>query len=90
LTLNLTDDNGKQKCYLYVGKFRGEVPQLLELIESRQFMAHANSILEGESAEANEERKKKKAKDLSKVHLLDRLDEYYEDPELVKGIKRFE
>lgn len=50
-------------------------------------MAHANSILDTEGIadkvskiDLEEQEKKKK--------LIDRLDEYYEDPDLVKGEKR--
>jgi len=65
---------------------RVEVPKLLEMIESRQFMAHANSILQGESAAKVEKGDKgKAAADLAKLPLIDRLDEYYDDPDLVKG-----
>lgn len=58
--------------------------QLAELersIEGRQFVAHANSILETETVTdqvATLDLGKKKP-------LVDRLDQYYEDPDLVKG-----
>ena len=62
---------------------RSRVDTLLNLIEGRQFMAHANSILDTEGVSNDvakirlDQEKKKK--------LIDRLDEYYEDPELAKG-----
>lgn len=60
---------------------RSEVDQLVAAIESRQFMAHANSILDSEEV----------AKDASQGDpenlsaLVDRLDTYCEDPQLLKG-----
>ena len=68
---------------------RGDASKLVESVESKQFMAHANSILDDESkgkgkdggggGEITEEDKKKA--------LIDRLDVYYEDPKLMKGKK---
>ena len=67
---------------------RGDASKLVESVESKQFMAHANSILDDESkgkgkdgggGEITEEDKKKA--------LIDRLDVYYEDPKLLKGTK---
>merc|ERR1719319_1236200 len=58
--------------------------QLAELersIEGRQFVAHANSILETETITdqvATLDLGKKKP-------LVDRLDQYFEDPDLIKG-----
>ena len=65
---------------------RQEMQSLMEMIESKQFMAHANSILEGEGAADSAARKDSKV-DTSKgdVPLVDRLDEYYEDPNLTSG-----
>merc|ERR1712016_241196 len=56
------------------------------MIESKQFMAHANSILKAEEAADSSARKDSKV-DTSKVDvpLVDRLDEYYEDPNLTSG-----
>jgi len=64
---------------------RQKMQDLMQLIESKQFMAHANSILEAESnttANAGD-----KADDAAKsaIPLIDRLDDYYEDPNLVTG-----
>ena len=65
---------------------RQEMQSLMEMIESKQFMAHANSILEAEEAADSSARKDSKV-DTSKgdVPLVDRLDEYYEDPNLTSG-----
>merc|ERR1712223_971815 len=65
---------------------RQKMQDLMQLIESKQFMAHANSILEAEEAADSSARKDSKV-DTSKgdVPLVDRLDEYYEDPNLTSG-----
>ncbi len=85
------------------GKYRDQVGSLVEMVESRQFMAHANSILEGEGVGEKVRRKtlvftgspvsclmtfqvNKESSELSKLALAERLDEYYEDPELLKGM----
>ncbi len=52
------------------------------MIESRQFTAHANSILGGDGGG---EKVSKASDKLSSLSLSNRLDEYYEDPDLVKG-----
>lgn len=72
---------------MFAANLRSKVDGLLSSIEGRQFMAHANSILDTEGIadkvskiDLEEQEKKKK--------LIDRLDEYYEDPDLVKGEKR--
>ena len=66
-----------------------EMEDLMQLIESKQFMAHANSILEAEEAASTPEGQKpqKAAMDMdrSSIPLVDRLDEYYEDPNLTSG-----
>ena len=49
-------------------------------------MAHANSILDSEGAGAANAGGAKADADLADKALIDRLDEYYEDPELVKGM----
>ena len=68
---------------------RKEVCELLELVEGRQFMAHANSILESEQARAQGQELKKEeneeAKENSKKPLINRLDTYYEDENLTTG-----
>ncbi len=50
-------------------------------------MAHANSILEAEkSKNSTPEEKEKQVKDAKKMlPLMERLDEYYEDPDLAAG-----
>ena len=52
-------------------------------------MAHANSILESEQAKAQGQDaikdEKEAAKENSKKPLIDRLDTYYEDPNLTSG-----
>merc|ERR1712029_1222246 len=65
---------------------RKEMQALMQLIESKQFMAHANSILEAEGSSAPSDNAKAKV-DAAKaaIPLLDRLDSYYEDPELTTG-----
>jgi len=65
---------------------RKEMQALMQLIESKQFMAHANSILEAEGSSAPSDNAKAKV-DAAKaaIPLLDRLDSYYEDPELTSG-----
>lgn len=66
-----------------------EVIELLEAVEGRQFMAHANSILESEAAKMKGQDKlkdeKEEARENSKKPLIDRLDTYYEDPNLISG-----
>jgi len=60
---------------------KNDLVELERAIEGRQFMAHANSILETETVTdqvATMGIAKKKP-------LIDRLDQYYEDPDLVKG-----
>jgi len=63
---------------------RGEVDRLDSDIESRQFMAHANSILELEKAKNSSDNKSDKAvTDDVTVPLARRLDVYYEDKSLL-------
>jgi len=60
-----------------------ELADLKKAIEGRQFVAHANSILETEATT-----EQMAGMDLSSSTagpLIDRLDQYYEDPELIKG-----
>jgi len=60
-----------------------ELSELKKAIEGRQFVAHANSILETEATTDQ-----MAGMDLSATTagpLIDRLDQYYEDPDLVKG-----
>lgn len=63
------------------GAFKSKIDDLLASIESKQFMAHANSILDNEGI----------TEGVAKIcidktsPLIDRLDDYYEDPDLVKG-----
>jgi len=66
-----------------------EVAELLEAVEGRQFMAHANSILESEAVKAQGQELSKngqeESKELSRKPLIERLDTYYEDPNLTNG-----
>jgi signal recognition particle subunit SRP68 len=65
-----------------------EMQNLMQVIESKQFMAHANSILEAEgetSGVVGRSEQLKIDQEKSKIPLIDRLDDYYEDPELVSG-----
>ena len=66
-----------------------EVAELLEAVEGRQFMAHANSILENEAVKAQGQELSKngqeESKELSRKPLIERLDTYYEDPNLTNG-----
>lgn len=68
---------------------RTEVKDLLEAVEGRQFMAHANSILESEAAKLQGQNairdEKEETKENSRKPLLERLDTYYEDPNLTNG-----
>lgn len=58
-----------------------QLAELERAIEGKQFMAHANSILETETVTD-----KVATLDLGKKKpLIDRLDQYYEDPDIVKG-----
>ena len=72
-----------------LASLRKEVSELLEAVEGRQFMAHANSILESEAAKAQgrdvAKDEKEEAKENSKKPLIERLDIYYEDPNLING-----
>jgi len=74
---------------LLEASLRNEVIELLEAVEGRQFMAHANSILESEAAKAQGQDMSKNDKDdfneISRKPLIDRLDTYYEDPNLTNG-----
>jgi len=62
-------------------KMKVELADLEKLIEENQFVAHANSILETEQVTD----KMSEMTIDNKVPLVDRLEQYYEDPELVKG-----
>lgn len=63
-----------------------EMQALMQLIESKQFMAHANSILEAEGGTApSDDVKVKVDPKKAAIPLLNRLDDYYEDPELTSG-----
>jgi len=60
-----------------------ELEELEKMVEENQFVAHANSILETEHIV-------EKVADLDvnakiKVPLIERLDQYYEDPDIAKG-----
>ena len=74
---------------ILIGALQQEVGQLLEAVEGRQFMAHANSILESEQLNARgqdvAQDEKEAAKEIAKKPLIDRLDTYYEDPNLTSG-----
>jgi len=60
-----------------------ELPKLEEAIESKQFVAHANSILDTEMA--TEKMANMELSTAKTVPLVDRLDQYYEDTEMLKG-----
>ena len=60
-----------------------ELDGLLKWIEGRQFMAHANSILESEGSSKQSTDKKDPEK--AAVPLVERMDVYYEDPQLAAG-----
>eukprot|EP00095_Tigriopus_kingsejongensis_P001968 maker-scaffold886_size84816-snap-gene-0.28 protein:Tk01968 transcript:maker-scaffold886_size84816-snap-gene-0.28-mRNA-1 annotation:"signal recognition particle 68 kda protein" len=60
---------------------RSEAVLLVQAIESRQFMAHAKSILEAEGVSDDTG----KTQLPEKSPLFERLDTYVEDPELLKG-----
>jgi len=74
---------------LLEGSLKKEVAELLEAVEGRQFMAHANSILESEAVKAQGQELSKngqeESKELSRKPLIERLDTYYEDPNLTNG-----
>eukprot|EP00088_Acartia_fossae_P053457 TRINITY_DN6090_c0_g1_i2.p1 TRINITY_DN6090_c0_g1~~TRINITY_DN6090_c0_g1_i2.p1 ORF type:complete len:596 (+),score=215.24 TRINITY_DN6090_c0_g1_i2:37-1824(+) len=58
-----------------------QLNQLEKQVEENQFVAHANSILETEQVTE----KMTELEINNKAPLVDRLDQYYEDPDLVKG-----
>jgi len=60
-----------------------ELTDLKKSIEGRQFVAHANSILETEAT--TEQMAGMELSSSTAGPLIDRLDQYYEDPELIKG-----
>merc|ERR1719189_234255 len=60
-----------------------ELPKLEQAIESKQFVAHANSILDTEMA--TDKMANMDLKGAKSVPLVDRLDEYYEDVDMLKG-----
>jgi len=64
---------------------REEMQALMQLIESKQFMAHANSILEAEGTSSDTNDKTRVDPRKAAIPLIDRMDDYYEDPELTKG-----
>ena len=70
-------------------ELREEAKKLAESVESKQFMAHANSIIDDESRGKG---KRGVADEMTpedeKKALIDRLELYYEDPKLLKGIMR--
>jgi len=74
---------------LLEASLKEEVAELLEAVEGRQFMAHANSILESEAVKAQGQDLSKngqeESKELSRKPLIERLDTYYEDPNLTNG-----
>jgi len=59
----------------------GQLSELEKLIEENQFVAHANSILETEEVTD----KVAQMSVNNKAPLTERLDQYYEDPEIAKG-----
>lgn len=59
--------------------------ELMKLIESKQFMAHANSILESEGGSPSDTKANKVDPTKASIPLIDRLDVYYEDPDLTSG-----
>lgn len=60
-----------------------ELADLKKSIEGRQFVAHANSILETEAT--TDQMAGLELNSATVGPLIDRLDQYYEDPDLVKG-----
>ena len=62
-------------------KMKKETEELIEAVERRQFMAHANSILEVEAEKTTDQ----KSEAVARGMLIDRLDFYHEDPNLAKG-----
>jgi len=60
-----------------------ELNELEKAIEGRQFVAHANSILETEMA--TDKMAELELNTAKNIPLVERLDQYYEDPDLVKG-----
>jgi len=60
-----------------------ELDALEKAIEGKQFVAHANSILETE--QATDKMSKLDIATVKSVPLVERLDQYYEDPEVAKG-----
>lgn len=60
-----------------------ELPKLEQAIESKQFVAHANSILDTELA--TDKMAKMDIKTTKSVPLVERLDQYYEDTDMLKG-----
>lgn len=60
-----------------------ELAELRKAIEGRQFVAHANSILETEAT--TDQMAGLEVTATTAGPLIDRLDQYYEDPDLVKG-----
>jgi len=60
-----------------------ELAKLEQAVESKQFVAHANSILETEMA--TEKMSNMELNAAKSVALIDRLDQYYEDSDLLKG-----
>jgi len=82
-----------QRSMKYLGQARGdtglekkllsELDELEKAIEGRQFVAHANSILETEMA--TDKMAEMELNTAKNIPLVERLDQYYEDPDLVKG-----
>ncbi len=68
-------------------ELRADAERLAGEIEGRQFMAHANSILDSEAVKSRKEGHSVTSEDTAKA-LVDRLDVYYEDPKLMKGEAR--
>jgi len=61
----------------------GDLADLEKAIEGKQFVAHANSILEAEMV--TEKMAEMEINNIKNVPLVQRLDQYYEDPDLIKG-----
>merc|ERR1712126_752236 len=78
---------------LLEASLKDEVTELLEAVEGRQFMAHANSILESEAVKAQGQDLSKngqeESKELSRKPLIERLDTYYEEPNLANFAPNF-
>jgi len=76
--------NKAKKDSKLADSMRKEVEQLDSDIESRQFMAHANSILEQETIKSKEGAAADDiaAEDLDQLPLVQRLDRYFEDKNL--------